>query len=255
MRAAPALRPLTALRQGLGALGRQPGLAFGFSALACGVHLLGWALFAAGHSTGSAVLGLLLHGLGLALYGGSLIWLIEGLTRISLALGAGRHLRWRQLCRWHGQASLHLALGLLNTGLALAATALAGFMAWSLMLFLMPALSIVPALLGLAALATVALSQLFNACLVLDLRLSPSQAFGRGTALLHHHWGGLVALAPVLLAILALPFVVGVLAEAIGAGLGVVVTVVAMVAALPPLAATVTAAYRQLGEELRGADR
>ena len=246
MRSTPTLKPLKALRQGLGALARQPGLAFGFSALACGLHLLGWALFAAGHSSDSAVLALVFHGLGLALYAGSLIWLIEGLTRIGLAVGADQHLRWKQLCRWHGQRSVDLALGLLNTGLALAATALAGFMAWSLVVFLVPALSVLPAVMALGALATMALSQLFNACLVLDQRLSPSKAFSVGMLLLSHHWPELMALAPLLITILAAPFLVGVVAEAIGAGLGVVLTVLAMVIALPVLASTVTAAYRQL---------
>jgi hypothetical protein len=245
---ASALRPLLALRQGLAALGRQPRLALGFSALACGMHLLGWALFAAGHGSSSAVLALLLHGVGVVLYGASLIWLIEGLTHIGLVLGSGGSLRWQALCRWHGQRSRHLALGLLNTALALAATALAGFMAWSLVLFLLPALSILPALVGLLAVLAVGLSQLFHPCLVLAERLSPSRAFARGLDLLSHHWGGLLRLAPLLLALLLVPVALGLLAEAIGAGLGVVITALAMVAVLPLLAATVTAAYRQLKE-------
>ena len=245
------LRPGQALRQGLRGLRLQPRLTWGFSALACGLHLLGWGLFAAGHSNDSAVLALLLHAVGVGLYAGSLIWLIEGLSRLGLAHGAGRRLRWRQLARWHGRQSWSLALGLLNTVLAAAAAALAGFMAWSLVLFLLPALSVLPGLLAVAAVAAVLLSQLFNPCLVLDQRLSPSEAFGRGVALLSRHWPALLALLPLLLVLLALPFGLGLLAEAFGAGLGVAVTVLAMVAVLPVIAATVSAAYRQLRPEAR----
>jgi hypothetical protein len=224
----------------------QPWLTWGFCALACGLHLLGWALFAAGQASGSAVIALLLNGVGVGLYVASLIWLIEGLSRLGLAHGTGRRLRWRQLARWHGRQSWRLSLGLLNTALAAAAAALAGFMAWSLVLYLLPALSVLPALLGVAAVAAVLLSQLFCTCLVLDQRLSPSQAFGRGVDLLSGHWPALLTLLPLLLAILAMPFVLGLLAEALGSGLGVVVTGLAMVGVLPVLAATVSAAYRQL---------
>ena len=245
------LRPGLALRQGLEGLGLQPGLTWGFSSLACAVHLLGWGLFAAGYSTESAVLALLLHIVGVGLYGGTLIWLIEGLSRLGLAHGAGRRLRWRQLARWHGRQSWTVAVGLLNMVLAAAAAALAGFMAWSLVLFLVPALSVLPGLLALAAVTAVLLSQLFNPCLVLDRQISPSAAFSLGVALLIQHWLGMIALLPLLVTLLALPFGLGLLAEAIGAGLGVVVTVLAMVAALPVLAATVCAAYRQLRPEAR----
>lgn len=243
---ATALRPLLALREGLSAVRRQPRLALGFSALTWTIHLLGWALFAAGHDSSSAVLAVLLHGLGSGLYLAGLIWLIEGLTRLGLALSAGRTLGWPHLCRWHGRQSRHLVVGLLNTGLALAATALAGFMSWSLVLFLLPALSSFPALLGLLAMLAMGLSQLFNPCLVLEEQLSPSRAFGRGVDLLVHHWRGLLGLTPVLLAILLLPFALGLLAEVVGAGLGVAITALAMVAAFPLLATTVTAAYRQI---------
>jgi hypothetical protein len=243
---AAGLRPGLALRQGLRGLRLQPRLSWGFNTLASGLHLLGWGLFAVGHSTDSAVLALLLHGVGVGLYAGSLVWLIEGLSRLGLAHGAGRRLRWRQLARWHGRQSWTLALGLLNTGLAASAAALAGFMAWSLVLLLLPALSLPLALLAVAAVAAVLLSQVFNPCLVLDQRLSPSQAFGRGVALLRRHWRGLLGLLPMLLGLLAIPFGVGLLSEALGAGLGAVVTAVAMVAMLPVLAATITAAYRQL---------
>ncbi|MEY4298315.1 MAG: hypothetical protein RLZZ423_1494 [Cyanobacteriota bacterium] len=240
------IHPGLALRQGWRGLQLQPRLTWGFCTLACGLHLLGWALFAAGHGIGSAVLALLLNGVGVGLYAASLIWLIEGLSRLALAHGVGRRLRWRQLARWHGRQSWRLTLGLLNTALAAAAAALAGFMAWSLALLLLPMLSVLPALLGMAAVAAVLLSQLFNPCLVLDQRLSPSQAFGRGVDLLSRHWPALLTLVPLLLAILAMPFGLGLLAEGLGSGLGVVVTVLAMVGVLPVLAATISAAYRQL---------
>jgi len=245
------IRPGRALRQGLQGLRLQPPITWGFCALACGVHLLGWALFAAGHSSDSAVLALLLHTVGVGLYAGGLIWLIEGLSRLGLAHGAGRRLRWRQLARWHGHQSWTLALGLLNTILGAAAAALAGFMAWSLALFLMPALSVLPALLAVVAVVAVVLSQLFNPCLVLDQQLRPSEAFGQGVALLQQHWRGLLALLPVLLALLALPFGLGLLAEALGAGLGVAVTALTLVMVLPLIAATVCAAYRQLSPGAR----
>jgi hypothetical protein len=64
--------------------------------------------------------------------------------------------------------------------------------------------------------------------------------------LLSQHWRGLLGLSPLLLGILLLPFVLGLLAEAVGAGLGVAITALAMVVALPLLATTVTAAYRQI---------
>ena len=161
------------------------------------------------------------------------------------------HFLWRQLARWHGHQSWTLALGLLNTILGAAAAALAGFMAWSLALFLMPALSVLPALLAVVAVVAVVLSQLFNPCLVLDQQLRPSEAFGQGVALLQQHWRGLLALLPVLLALLALPFGLGLLAEALGAGLGVAVTALTLVMVLPLIAATVCAAYRQLSPGAR----
>ena len=241
-----ALLPLQALQQGLAALRHHPRLCLGFSALACGVHLLGWALFAAGHGSGSAVIALVLHGLGVALYGGGLVWLVEGLTRIGLALGGGKRPRWRRLCRWHGRSSTHLLLGLVNTGAALAAAALAGFMAWSLTLMLLPALAPLAALLGVALCVGVALSQLFQACLVLEARLSPSRAFSQGVELLLRHWRGVLGLAPLLLLTLAAPFGLGLMAATAGSAAASLVTILAMVAALPVLACTITTAYRQL---------
>ena len=248
------LRPLQALLQGVRTLHQQPRLAFGFSALSCGVHLLGWALVAIGEASDSAVLTLMLRAVGGVVYAGSLLWLIEGLTRIGLALSAGRAVRWRQLCRWHGRRSRDLALGLLNTGMALSATAFAAFVAWSLTLFLLPGLNLAPALLGVMAMLAVALSQLFNPCLVLDQRISPSQAFSRGWLLLRQQGAGAVGLAAVVLITMLTPFVLGLLSEALVPGRSAIVTVALMVAALPLLATTVTAAYRQL-DPLRPAAR
>ncbi len=242
----PHLKPLRALAQAVRSLRRRPGLSFGFSALSCGTHLLGWALVAAGEGSESAVLTLLLRGVGTLIYVGSLIWLIEGLTRIGLSLGRGRTLRWRHLCRWHGRRSRNVGLGALNTAVVLGATAFATFMAWSLTLFLLPGLSMVPAGLGLIGLAGVGLSQLFNPCLVLDQKLSPTQAFTHGGTLLRQHWAGISGLAVVLLATLSAPFGLGLLTEALLPGFSAAATLVAMVAALPVLATTVTAAYLQL---------
>lgn len=177
-------------------------------------------------------------------YAGSLIWLIEGLTRIGLA--GGRPVRWRELCRWHGRRSRNLALGLLNTGTALIATAFASFVAWSLTLFLLPGLSLASALLGTVAVLTVALSQLFNPCLVLDQKLSPSRAFSRGWLLLRQQGFGSLGLGVLLLITLLTPFGLGLLSEALVPGRSAIVTVALMVGALPLLATTVTAAYRQL---------
>ena len=135
---------------------------------------------------------------------------------------------------------------MLNTAIALAATVFAAFMAWSLTLFLLPGLSMVPAGLGLVATVGVGLSQLFNPCLVLDQKLSPSQAFSRGGLLLRQHWIGFGGLAVVLLTTLAAPFGLGLLTEALLPNLSAAATVVAMVAALPVVATTVTAAHLQL---------
>lgn len=252
------LRPLTALAEALAGLRQRPRRPLAFSALGCSVHLLGWWLFAAGHAQSSGVLAALLQISGVVLYTGSVVWLTEGLTRLGLARPGGPLPGWPSLCRWHGRRSRDLALGLLNTALALAAAALAGFMAWSLALMLLPALSVPVAIASLAAVSAVGISQLFNPCLVLEARLSPSRAFSRGMELFGRHWRGLLALASVLLGLLAAPFGLGLLAEALRSGVGAVVTVLAMVAVLPLLTATTAAAYRQLdtaAAAIRAADR
>lgn len=135
---------------------------------------------------------------------------------------------------------------MINTGLALGVAACAGFIAWSLALFLLPELSAAAALLGLLAVAAAGLSQLFNACLVLDQQLSPAQAFRQGVRLLRRFGLALLRLALLLVALLALPFGLGLAAEALGSTFSASITVLAMVVVLPVLAATVTAAYRQL---------
>jgi hypothetical protein len=176
---------------------------------------------------------------------------VEGLSRAGLALAAGQRPHWRELYRWHGRSSRRLAWGLLNLVAALAFTALVGFVGWSLVVFLLPALSPLPALLAVLGCGAVGLSQLFNACLVLERQLSPSQAFRQGFVLLEHHWAGLLQLVALLALASSVPtLLLGFVAEALVAGLGVPVTVVAVVAASPLVAVSTTCAYRQLLPEL-----
>jgi hypothetical protein len=245
------LQPRRALGRGLALLRQQPLPLLGFSAAAWGLHGLGWALVAAGDRLPSAVLGALLRGVGIVLYGGGLLWLVEGLSRAGLALAAGQRPHWRELYRWHGRSSRRLAWGLLNLVAALAFTALVGFVGWSLVVFLLPALSPLPALLAVLGCGAVGLSQVFNACLVLERQLSPSQAFRQGFVLLEHHWAGLLQLVALLALVSSVPtLLLGFVAEALVAGLGVPVTVVAVVAASPLVAVSTTCAYRQLLPEL-----
>jgi hypothetical protein len=97
----------------------------------------------------------------------------------------------------------------------------------------------------------VGLSQVFNACLVLERQLSPSQAFRQGFVLLEHHWAGLLQLVVLLALASSVPtLLLGLLAEALVAGLGVPVTVAAVVAASPLVALSTTSAYGQLLPEL-----
>jgi len=130
---------------------------------------------------------------------------------------------------------------------ALAFTALVGFVAWSLVVFLLPALSAVPALLALMACAAVGLSQVFNPCLVLERQLSPTEAFREGFVVLEQHWGGLLQLVALLAVATAVPILaLGLVAEAVVPGLGVPITVLAVVAASPVVALATTNAFRQL---------
>jgi len=243
----PPLRPMGALRRGLALMRQQPLPLLSFSAAAWGVHGLGWALVAAGDRIPSAVLGALLHGIGIVLYAGGLLWLVEGLSRAGLALAAGQRPRWSALYRWHGRHSRQVACGLVTLLAALAFTALVGFVAWSLVVFLLPALSAVPALLALLACAAVGLSQVFNPCLVLERQLSPTEAFREGFVVLEQHWAGLLQLVALLAVATAVPILaLGLVAEAVVPGLGVPITVLAVVAASPVVALATTNAFRQL---------
>lgn len=262
----PSLQAVAALHTGWQLLGRQARLLLGFSALCCGLQGLGWQLFALGHRADSGVQALLLHGLGLGLYLGSLIWLIDGLTRAGLSLSAGRHSSWRRIGHWHGGRTWYVAMGLLNAGLTALVGALAGFMVGSLVLQLIEALGL-PSLLGqqtllyllpypcsLLAALTALMSQLFNPALVIAERLRPSRAYQQGWRLLNRHWPGMVRLLPLLLAILLSPFLLLLLLQAALTILALELANplllpafwLAMVMALPLLACSVAAAYRQI---------
>jgi aerobic-type carbon monoxide dehydrogenase small subunit (CoxS/CutS family) len=163
-----------ALQQGWQGLWANRWDLVGFSLTATALHLLGWALFAAGHDTGSGILNALLRLVGVPLYFLSLLWLIQGLTRGGLDAAAGHRPRWRELCRWSASDGLRLGLSLLTAAAGLALAALIGFVGWSLVIFLAPALSVVAILLALVLLGGVALSQVFNACLVLGVEAQGS---------------------------------------------------------------------------------
>ena len=238
-----------ACRQSWTAVRQQP-LLLGFSLVSLGAHLLGWALFAAAEQVDSGVLAALLHLLGLALYAGSLLWMIEGFTQAGLSLAKGQAITWKALspgaCRHSGR--LCLCLGALVA--ALAATGLITGLLWSLLLLARPAMSVVPALLGLIAAGAVILSQLFGPCLMVDTRLSTTSVFRQGVWLLEHHWAGLIELSGYLLVLLLLPLLAGLLAEALVEGLGIAATVVSLVVVLPLITTSVTGAYWQLRPEL-----
>lgn len=267
----PALQAGAALRRGWQLLGRQASLLVGFSALGCGMQGLGWQLFALGHRADSGVQALLLHSLGLGLYLGSLIWLVDGLTRAGLSLSAGRRSSWRRIGHWHGERSWCLALGLLNAGLTALVAALAGFMLGSLVLQLIDALglssllgqqtllNLLPYPCSLSGALVALLSQLFNPALVIAERLSPSQAYHQGWRLWNRHWPGLLRLLSLLAGILLSPFVLLLLLQTVqtildlelASPLLLVVFWLAMVSALPLLACTVAAAYRQVRPAVR----
>ncbi len=238
-----------ACRQSWRAVRQQP-LLLGFSLVSLGAHLLGWALFAAAEQVDSGVFAALLHLLGIAIYGGSLLWMMEGFTQVGLRLAQGQPLAWHELspgaCRHSGR--LCLCLGALAA--ALAATGLITGLLWSLLLLALPAMSVVPALLGLIAAGAVILSQLFGPCLVVDTRLGTASMFRQGVWLLEHHWAGLIELSGYLLALLLLPLLAGLLAEALLEGLGIAATVLILVVVLPLITTSVTGAYWQLRPEL-----
>lgn len=236
--------------QGWLSLSRHGGPLLGFSAVVLGLHLLGWGLFAAADSTESAVLAAVLHLLGLALYGSSLLWMVEGLTRGGLAAARRKRISWRALWRWRGRRSGLLIRSLARLVAATGTTALLSFALWSLLLLTLPSLSLAAALLGLVATATVVLSQVLAPCLLLDARMSPAACFRAGVVLFERHWPGLLLLGALLLATLLTPPLVGLLAEAVLQGLGVVATVVACALILPVMASTAAHAYLQLQPEL-----
>lgn len=240
-----------ACRDGWRSLAGQPGLLLGFSLACLGTHLLGWALFAAAEAVDSGVLAALLHLVGLVLYGGSLLWMVDGLSRAGLAQLQGQPLSWDDLMRWRSRSIRRLVVCLVNLAAALAATGTITFVLWSLLVLLLPAMSVVPALLGLIAAAGLVLSQLFAPCLLLDTRLSPGAIFRQGALLLEHHWAGLLLLTGVMAGLLLCPLLVGLLAEALVAGFGAAATVAALVVVVPLSATTVSAAYLQLSPEVQ----
>ena len=239
-----------AFQQSWAGLSRQP-LLLGFSLSALGTHLLGWALFAAAEQVDSGVLAALLHLSGIALYGGSLIWMIEGFTLAGLAIARGQRIHWHELspaeCRHSGRLCLYLIL----LAAALAAIALIAGVLWSLALLLLPGLSAVPALIGLLAAVAVVVSQLFGPCLVLDTRLKGIALFRQGVWLLEHHGPGLLLLCSGLAGLLIIPVLIGLLAEGLISGLGPLATAMALVVVLPLITTTVTGAYVQLRPELQ----
>jgi len=248
------LRAFRAVQQAGAALLRQPLVPLSFSAAAGSLHLLSWALFVAGDAVDSGVLGALLHGTGMVLYVSSLVWLIEGLGQLGLSLSAGQTVRWGELFRWLGPGSGALGFCLLNLLGGLALIIFSGFVAWTLLMTLLPALSVLPVLLTAVAGLALLLSQLLAPCLVLDAGLSPSRAFRRGWLLLERHWWGLLKLLTLLTLTLCGAVLVGLLTEALLPGFGVAGTGLALVVVLPWLATSVAMAYRQLEQE-RGAER
>lgn len=239
-----------AWRQGWINLSQHPWPLLGFSAVVLALHLLGWALFAAGERSDSGVLSVCLHLLGLVLYGASLLWMIEGLGRGGLAIARQKPMSWRALWRWRGRRSWRLIRSLAAMAAAAAATALVSFAIWSALLLALPGLSLAAALLGLVATAAVVLSQLFAPFLVLDRRMNATACFRTGVMLLEHHWPGLLLLACLLITTLLTPLLIGFVAEALVQGIGVAATALACVGSLPLVATTVAQAYLQLLSEL-----
>ena len=141
------LRAFRAAGQGLRATLQAPWLLLGFSLSGGGLQLLGWGLLLAGDRSDSGVLAAVLNSAGLLLQAGSLLWLVEGLTRAGLALTAGTPLSRSQLYQWNGAACFDLLRGLVRLLACLALTALISFLSWSLVLLVAPAVQMVPGLL------------------------------------------------------------------------------------------------------------
>jgi hypothetical protein len=239
-----------AFRQSCRGLGRQP-LLLAFSLVALATHLLGWGLFAGAEQVDSGVLAALLHLSGIVLYGGSLIWMIEGFTLAGLAVARKQSIHWHELSPTECRHSARLILYLAFLAGALAAVAVLTSLLWSLLLLLVPSLSAVPALLGVIAALAVLISQLFGPCLVLDTRLTGIALFRQGVWLLEHHGAGLLLLCSGLSGLLLIPLAVGLLGEAVASGFGALATVAASAVVLPLITTTVTGAYVQLRPELQ----
>lgn len=238
-----ALRPLRALRASAQQLWQHPWPLLGFSATTCGLHLLGWGVFASAEQAGSAVLNTTAHLLGIVLYFGSLIWMIDGFTRAGLSLAAAEAPRADALFRWHGHCSWQLCRGLLLLMALISLIVLSGFGLWSLLLLLLPALAPLAVAVVLLLSVALALSQLFLACWIVSDDLDPLAALKRGWALLPRRSAGLLGLAGVVLLIALAPLGLGLVAEVLLEGLGLPITALALVIALPLLATTVTNSF------------
>ena len=127
------------------------------------------------------------------------------------------------------------------------------FLSWSFLLLVAQPLAPLPLVLGVVLGGGLALSQLFNACLVVAEGLGATKAFRAGFVLLEQQGPGLIALTGVLLAITVLPFAVGLLSELLWDGSGLPITCVVVVPALCLMATTVTNSYVQWRRIRRGA--
>jgi hypothetical protein len=90
------------------------------------------------------------------------------------------------------------------------------------------------------------LSQLFLACWIVAGDLTPLGAVRRGWRLLAGHGVELLSLGAVVVLLSAGPLALGLLAEAVRAGLGIWITALALVFTLPLLATTVTNSFQGL---------
>ena len=249
----PQIQPGRALLDSLSQLRAHPRVVLGFTASLFGLHLLGWTVFGLGDGVGNAVFAVLLYLIGIVLYAISLIWLIDGLTRAGLDLSRGLAPQASSLFRWHGACSWHITRGVLRLTAALSLIVLISFLGWSFLLLVAQPLAPLPLVIGVVRGGGLALSQLFNACLVVAEGLGATKAFRAGFVLLEHQGPGLIALAGVLLAITGLPFALGLLSELIWDGSGLLITCVVVVPSLCLMATTVTNSYVQWRRIRRGA--
>ncbi|UPM49851.1 hypothetical protein MY494_11070 [Synechococcus sp. A10-1-5-1] len=237
----------------LSQLRAHPRVVLGFTASLFGLHLLGWTVFGLGDGVGNAVFAVFLYLIGIVLYAISLIWLIDGLTRAGLDLSRGLAPQASSLFRWHGACSWHITRGVLRLTAALSLIVLISFLGWSFLLLVAQPLAPLPLVIGVVLGGGLALSQLFNACLVVAEGLGATKAFRAGFVLLEHQGPGLIALAGVLLAITGLPFALGLLGELLWDGSGLLITCVVVVPSLCLMATTVTNSYVQWRRIRRGA--